>query len=807
MFCIVAEGKVEKIVDQHGDMACVIGNVSAGGHFGEVALLTGCPRSFSVRALTKVRLYVFDQDAFENKLLADPEIHHIFDRALAERLALSSFFLPDGLQVETTKKGKSAAEAFPDSFLQDDLSFARRIKYRIDEFSASDAPVIIVGESGVGRRLIAQQIHQHSRQRTAPYVEIDLRQFDPWLWEGKLFGCQGETFPFSAGSKLGIFEQMQSGTVVLHHAELLSRSLQDRLSKALGTGVFTPVEGEIAQPLRVRLIFITSCSLESVRGEGIFGPELLAELGENILFILPLRERKRDIHALMRYYLHHYAVEYDKKVNRISPEALGMLMRYDWPGNLTELDSVIKRAVIASHEEEILSEQILLGLPRSEGRMVYNLLRFPKVHRLITHKLFPILPRILVTALFAFGILILFIGPRESEKNIGITLSWFVGWPLLIISFFFLPRLWCSICALAAPGALAQRLLKPKRRLPGSIINHSGWIMGFLCLAVFWVEIVWDAYHNTILTAAIMLAIGSGALVFSMFFQRYGWCRYVCPLGALNAIFSMPSVLELRANRHLCDNQCTEHACFLGTAQSPGCPMFRHPFMVDNNKDCILCGRCIKNCRLQSIQLNLRLAPHELWMIQAPQLADSFLVIGLGAVFFLLARHQDFLMFTCTWHPWPQSWPGNAALNGSLLFWGVILLLLACYSALCWLVAAINRTRFSAHLASLGYGFLPLVLGGYLAVYVRLLLEESWRFVPNLLLLFGVESEMAPLRLLSDAGMNTFLHVIIIGGFLSTLYAVRKIMARHLAGKASFTKILPVYGFTLVLGILYLKSI
>ena len=104
----------------------------------------------------------------------------------------------------------------------------------------------------------------------------------------------------------------------------------------------------------------------------------------------------------------------------------------------------------------------------------------------------------------------------------------------------------------------------------------------------------------------------------------------------------MPAVLEVRSNRHLCMNQCSDHACYAGDNDEQGCPMFRHPFMVDNNRDCIVCGQCMKSCTKQSIQLNVRMAPQELWNIEIPRRADSFLIVSLGQSF-SLALHVTIL--------------------------------------------------------------------------------------------------------------------------------------------------------------------
>jgi len=820
-FFFILSGKIELIRHLPGGELRVCGHIGRGGHFGEVALLTGRPRSISIRTLTDTRLLAFDSKTFHTVLLADQAVHLAMDRALAERLCLTSEGLwefgmdikaqPTDLRADVSAPerpaaGRRTASERSGSPFNGDLQFGRQVNRWIVHFSRDAAPLLMMGEAGTGRRLVARRLHAQGSDSTRPYTELDLREFEPWIWEGRLFGQEKDAFPFAEGRQLGVFEQMNGGTVVLHHAELLSRDLQDHLYETLSAGTFSALNGDVRQPFRIRLILISETDLDSLKKQGIFTPHF-ADLFDNHHFTIPpLREHKRDLPALVDFYLDHFNREYGRKVKRISADALGLLMNYDWPGNLTELSTVIQRAVVVGSQKELVSEQILLGLPRTEGRFLFNLLRLPRVRSLWESRLFPAVPKIIVTTLFCLGILVLFFGSRDATRNIGITLNWFVGWPLLIFSFFFLPRFWCSVCAMSAPGALLQKFVRPRQRVPLYITRYSAWIMALLCLVVFWVEIVWDAYHNTLLTAAILLSIAAGALVCSLLFERNAWCRYLCPLGGLNAVFSMPSIVALRANRQLCDNQCSEHACYLGFEGQPGCPMFRHPFLVDNNRDCTLCGNCIKNCRLHSIQLNLRLAPEELWSIQEPRLADSFLVTALGAVFFNLAwRPQLYELFR------PLTGfiraDGFSPLFGSLIFWGTALGGWAIYSFCCLLQGILFDKPFRRLASLLGYGLIPLVLGGFLAFYVRMFLREFWRLVPNLLDLFGLDMPVGPIELLGREATSTLMHLIILGGLASTLYAISRIIARLHPPQAKRRHLLLPFLYASLLGFLFLHCI
>jgi hypothetical protein len=372
-------------------------------------------------------------------------------------------------------------------------------------------------------------------------------------------------------------------------------------------------------------------------------------------------------------------------------------------------------------------------------------------------------------------------------------------------------RTWCSVCTLAMPGTLLQRLVKPTRSTPLFLKKYSGWIMVWLCIIVLWVEIVWNAYESPVLTGWIILAVTIGSVVFSLFFKRRAWCRYLCPLGAVNAIFAMPSILEVRSNRHLCLNRCEDHACYTGDLEKEGCPMFRHPFMVDNNRDCIVCGRCIKHCSKHSVHLNVRMAPQELWDIEAPRRPDSFLIVSLGAIFFLFALHTEFYELI---YSLQQSYPSLLgrvpfALLGSAVFFGLIFIFQVGYYLTVNLQAYLTKIDRVLILRLLGYGFIPIILGVYLAVYFEIFVSDSWRLAANLREMFSLSPVREGARLISPDASALIQVFTVAGGFLASLYATHRIIDRIKGGGVvSRDLILPyslLFGFT-ILFIFFMKT-
>ncbi len=785
-FYVLLEGEVDLIIKREDNNAAVVGRIGSGGHFGESSLLSDQPRSLSVRCATPVTLLCIPGDIFQKVLVANPAFLLQLNKILAARLrlafreqidiifdsrhplsqenkSLSGQSLPRDQQVPSSRSSKQGAAPTTLS--------AKEINEKIQLFARNLEPLLIIGSHGTGRRLVANQVHLNSSYRQGPYIELDVSQFEAGLWEGKLFGHEHDAFPFSQVRHTGILEQFRGGTVVLYHAESLNIGVQQQLCKALTDGEFHRVKGKNSIRMDARLIFVCRNDELPQQGSSLFIPELEKILSPRKLSIPPLCEHKRDIPRLVNFYLEHFNREYGRNIQNVSSNALGVLMNYDWPGNLTELGNVIQRAVLLAEKDEILSEQILLGLPQPEGKREYNLLRWPFIKKLATSPLYPFLPRLLVTILFIGGLGILLFGPQDPGKNIGLVMSWAIGWPLMLFSFFFLGRVWCSVCTLSLPGNLAQKIIKPKRAVPDFIAQYSGWIMALSCIAIFWIELVWDAYQNARLTGAIVLAIMLGSLVFSMFFKRKAWCRYVCPLGGLNAIFAMPSVMELRANRHFCVNTCREHTCYKGDEKHEGCPMSRHPFLVDNNRDCTLCANCIKNCPHNSIQLNLRIAPQELWLIQNPRAADSFLIVSLAAIYFPLARHQQFTAFMEIYSP--------SYFMGSLLMFALILCSLGLYSCFLYVQTKLSRRTFTDLFKATGYGCIPLVLGAFLAVYFEMFITGLSQLVSLLPIPLLKDSGEAGYRLFQPEATATLQQLIIAGGLLAAFYATYRIVQRY----------------------------
>jgi len=807
-FYIVVAGIAELSMMGVNSGQLIAGRVGPGGHFGETALLTGTCNCIDVRALTRLTMLSFDAPTFHSVLLGDHLIVHQLCRDLAKRLRVSFHDHANSL-AHSHKRLSDLGDDFDSLYFrpnhtvadpQDttikklpkirlpESTLAKQIGKALSQFGDNREPVLLTGESGTGRRMLAREIHRAGILDNGPYIEIDARNIDPMQLEGELFGYEHDTSAFPQIDQLGIFDREQGGTVVLYHAEHLEPDFQRQLVAIIRKKRYAKVGGDTKLPLSARIILICTDGPYRQDGQDRLLPTLYALLAKQYFRAAPLRMHRRDIPQLVHFYLQRYCRQYGKKIDKVDDRTMGVFMNYDWPGNLTEMASVIQRAVILGKNNEPLNDQMLLGLPRSEGKWEFNLLRLQPVRRLVTSRLFPVLPRVIVGVCLVLVLAILFFGPAGDNENIGLTLSWMVGWPLLIFSFFFLARTWCSVCGLAIPGWLGQRMVKPQRPTPEFIRRHSGWIMTFLCIFLFWLEIAWDAYHSPLLTAAIISAITSGALLFSMLYKRRVWCRYICPLGALNALFSMPSILELRANTHVCTNRCTEHLCYIGSKEALGCPMFRHPFLVDNNRDCILCGQCVKNCGLHSIHLNLRLAPQELWNQQSPRLADSILTVSLAAIFYPFVINQKYPDVFDSLAGNLGAFGHSRAVAASIIFLGCLGIYLGGYVVLSWITAKSTGSSTKTTSAILGYGMIPLVLGAFMAVHLEIFAVGIAQLIDTVRDNFDMGRLYHGSRIMSRDAIWLLQFITIAGGMAASLYATRRIIKRLVVGGKSFLK-------------------
>ncbi len=231
-----------------------------------------------------------------------------------------------------------------------------------ERVSATDTNVLITGESGVGKDLLATFIHSKSRRALQPFVKIDCATLPADLLEAELFGYERGAFTGAVEARAGRFEAAQKGTIVLDEIAHLSTDAQAKLLRVIERREFERLGGRKMIKLDARLLALTNVDLDAAVKAGRFREDLFYRLNVINIRVPPLRERKQDVPALIQHFVKQYAEKHARKVDRVSPPALALLKAYDYPGNARELANAIERAIIVATGRVIDEHDLPAGL-------------------------------------------------------------------------------------------------------------------------------------------------------------------------------------------------------------------------------------------------------------------------------------------------------------------------------------------------------------------------------------------------------------------------------------------------------------
>lgn len=238
----------------------------------------------------------------------------------------------------------------------------------VEKLKHTDANILLQGENGTGKDLIAGLLHKQSPRSREAFVGIDLGSIPHNLFESELFGYEKGAFTDAGKSKSGRFEIASGGTLFLNEIGNLPLMLQSKLLTAIEQQKITRLGSTRETPIDVRLICATNTDLHAAVGDGSFRQDLLYRINTIELFIPPLRERGNDISLLSDHFLKRYSRKYKKEIDGFSREARLLLKQYHWPGNVRELQHVIERAVILSDRKKLQYDDFMLRNPASGYR-------------------------------------------------------------------------------------------------------------------------------------------------------------------------------------------------------------------------------------------------------------------------------------------------------------------------------------------------------------------------------------------------------------------------------------------------------
>ena len=230
------------------------------------------------------------------------------------------------------------------------------VKNTIEQVADTTATVLIRGESGTGKEVVARMICSLSGRSEKPFVKVNCAAIPHELLESELFGYEPGAFTGANRQKLGKFDLANGGTIFLDEVREMHPSLQAKLLHVLQGGEFSRLGGKRDISVDVRVLAATNKPLESAVEEGLFREDLFYRLNVITIHIPPLRERKEEILVFLDYFLRKYSEVYSKQPAPFGDQAVGRLLEYNWPGNIRELENLVKRYVIVGNEAQIIRE-------------------------------------------------------------------------------------------------------------------------------------------------------------------------------------------------------------------------------------------------------------------------------------------------------------------------------------------------------------------------------------------------------------------------------------------------------------------
>lgn len=248
----------------------------------------------------------------------------------------------------------------------------KKVLEQVRLVAKTDVTVLIEGETGTGKELVAKLIHQDSLRKNNPFIAVDCGAIPDTLFESELFGFEKGAFTGAVRSQIGKFEQANNGTLFLDEINNLPFNMQAKLLRVIEEKSMNKLGGRNDIKINVRIIVASNCNIIENIKKGNFRSDLYYRLNEFKIDIPTVADRKDDIPLLASYFLNQANKKFNKTINGFAPNVLRVLLRYSWPGNIRELKNVINRAVILATEDYITLDELMLGEISSNVRYKGN---------------------------------------------------------------------------------------------------------------------------------------------------------------------------------------------------------------------------------------------------------------------------------------------------------------------------------------------------------------------------------------------------------------------------------------------------
>ena len=428
--------------------------------------------------------------------------------------------------------------------------YAQRLRTSVLEAARDPQrqPVLISGEPGLEKDNLAALVHYGSAERRRLLVRLDASDLQ--------------------GSSLNLLNELGSNTLLVSSMNRVEGEVQQRLI-AMARGEAPEFQG--------RVLFTSEAAIPALDGL------------VRTIRVPPLRVRRTDLGDWLRYRLRLQSPGLGWSQPPALPESVvRRLQNHDFANNLRELEAMVDRALRQARQQSqgelppLLPEEVFWTEEKTR-RARFDIWRWkPQLREWMrAPALWNTLLFGLVSWLFVAVNLALWLGPQDRAANPILTLFWAWWWPLILLSYPLVGRLWCAICPFMVWGQIAQRLTPwRKKSWPHGDVDRWGapaLAAGFAVI-LLWEE-VWNLENTAWLSSCLLLLITAGAVVGSLLFEKRFWCRYLCPVGGMNGLFAKLSILELRAEAGTCSCRCSSYACFKGgPADGEGWPAKAAPW-------------------------------------------------------------------------------------------------------------------------------------------------------------------------------------------------------------------------------------
>ncbi len=293
-------------------------------------------------------------------------------------------------EIETLRSKQKQLTSDLDSQFQEIVGASeemRRVFSTIKKVAATDANILLVGENGTGKELVARAIHRQSHRSAEIFLSVDVGSLSESLFESELFGYVKGAFTDAKEDRAGRFEIASGGTLFLDEIGNLTPNLQVKLLAVLQNRQVTRLGANIPKPIDIRLVCATNLPMEELKSEKRFRQDLLYRINTVEIQLPPLRNRKDDIPLLTDHFMRMYSRKYNKPAKQISQDALEKLVSYNWPGNVRELQHTIERGMILSESDTISSGEFNLASAEPEsGSIPLNSYQLEEAEKLLIIK-------------------------------------------------------------------------------------------------------------------------------------------------------------------------------------------------------------------------------------------------------------------------------------------------------------------------------------------------------------------------------------------------------------------------------------